>query len=313
MTKFPSPNAFISYSHDSDNHKQWVAELAGRLRGDGVATILDQWHAVPGDQLPEFMEREIRNNDYVLIICTPLYRQKSDEREGGVGYEGDIMTAEVFSRSNHRKYIPILAQGPWEQAAPSWLKGKYYIDLWSSYEQDQQYQDLLCTIHNTRPEPPPVRTGDARTKNEDELSASNPPESEGPIKIVGVDVDEVTEPKLDGSRGSALYKIPFRLSREPSNLWAEIFLKTWARPPQFTSMHRPGIVSLLGDQIILDGTTIEEVKKYHRATLLLCVKVANKEEVRFLEDQRMQDEAIRQRSEEHKENITKMSEDIEFD
>lgn len=105
------PKAFISYSWDDEAHKEWVAELAATLRGDGVETILDQWHAVPGDQLPSFMEREIRENEYVLIICTPNYRLKSDERKGGVGYEGDIMTAEVHTLGNHRKFIPVLARG----------------------------------------------------------------------------------------------------------------------------------------------------------------------------------------------------------
>ena len=58
-----APRAFISYSWDDDSHKQWVADLATDLRNDGVDAKLDQWHAVPGDQLPVFMEREIREND----------------------------------------------------------------------------------------------------------------------------------------------------------------------------------------------------------------------------------------------------------
>ena len=103
-----TPKAFISYSWDDDNHKLWVADLATRLREDGVETILDQWHAVPGDQLPQFMETEIRDNDYVLIICTPRYCIKSDERDGGVGYEGDIMTAEVHTLKNHRMYLSLI-------------------------------------------------------------------------------------------------------------------------------------------------------------------------------------------------------------
>ena len=123
-----NPKTFISYSWDNDFHKEWVLQLATDLRSDGVETILDQWHAVPGDQLPAFMEREIRENDYVIIVCTPNYKLKSDGRKGGVGYEGDIMTAEVHTQGNHRKFIPILAQGTWEKSAPSWLKGKYFVD-----------------------------------------------------------------------------------------------------------------------------------------------------------------------------------------
>jgi hypothetical protein len=98
------PTVFISYSWDDEVHKEWVRQLAARLRADGVDAPLDRWHAVPGDQLPEFIEREIRDNDYVLIICTPKYKDKSDKRIGGVGYEGDIMTGEVFTKQNHRKF-----------------------------------------------------------------------------------------------------------------------------------------------------------------------------------------------------------------
>lgn len=311
MTKIPK--AFISYSWDSDDHKEWVAELASRLRDDGVETILDQWHAVPGDQLPEFMEREIRNNDFVLIVCTPPYREKSDERKGGVGYEGDIMTAEVFSKSNHRKYIPILAVGSWKEAAPSWLKGKYFVDLSVADNFEQQYQDLLTTILGERVQPPPVKPKKGGTTIDQSETPSQDEAKSEPIKIMGVIVDEVTEPRLDRTRGSALYEVPFRLSRRPSSLWTNIFLQTWQRPPQFTSMHRPRIASIHGDKVILDGTTIEEIKNYHRATLMLCKKAANEEESRILEQQRLEAEAAKQRSEEHRDNISKLSEDLDFD
>ena len=112
---------FISYSRDNDDHKNWVRELAARLRSDGIDVTLDQWHLVPGDQLPEFMERSVRGSDYVLIICTYKYKERSNNRQGGVGYEGDIITAEFMATRNHRKFIPILRQQPWEDSAPNWL------------------------------------------------------------------------------------------------------------------------------------------------------------------------------------------------
>ncbi len=116
---------FISYSWDNDDHKNWVRELATRLRSDGIDVTLDQWHLVPGDQLPEFMERSVRESDYVLIVCTHKYKERSDNRRGGVGYEGDIITAEFMATRNHRKFIPILRQQPWEDSAPNWLLGSY--------------------------------------------------------------------------------------------------------------------------------------------------------------------------------------------
>jgi hypothetical protein len=47
-------------SWDSDAHKDWVRNLASQLRADGIESILDQWHLVPGDQLSQFMETEVR-------------------------------------------------------------------------------------------------------------------------------------------------------------------------------------------------------------------------------------------------------------
>jgi len=40
-------------------------------------------------------------------------------------------------------------------------------------------------------------------------------------------------------------------------------------------MHRPGIARVERDRIILDGTTIEEVERYHLKTLKLAVERAN--------------------------------------
>src|SRR3989338_9138291 len=46
-----SPTVFISYSHDSPEHKQWVEDLATRLRNSGVNAILDKWNLEPGSDV----------------------------------------------------------------------------------------------------------------------------------------------------------------------------------------------------------------------------------------------------------------------
>jgi hypothetical protein len=150
------PTAFISYSWDPEPHPSWVRELSARLRNDGIETILDQWHAIPGDNLPLFMEQAIRENDHVIVICTPAYKRKSDDRLGGVGYEGDIMTGEAFVLKNRRKFIPVLRAGDWASAAPSWLLGSYYVDL-RGHSWENRYHLLVDTLHNRLPEPPPVK------------------------------------------------------------------------------------------------------------------------------------------------------------
>lgn len=152
----PPPKAFISYAWESEVHKAWVRDFAARLRADGVEVHLDRWHLAHGDQLTEFMEREVRENDFVLIVCTPKYRERSDLRTGGVGYEGDIITSEVYTKRNHRKFIPILRLGTWEEAAPSWMRGKVYVDLEGNPYEKSSYQALLATLHSAQESAPPV-------------------------------------------------------------------------------------------------------------------------------------------------------------
>ncbi len=78
------PKVFISYSWEDDAHKDWVKQFANRLLSDGVNAIIDQYDLELGDRLPQFMEQSIANSDYVLIICTPTYKSKSDERKGAL-------------------------------------------------------------------------------------------------------------------------------------------------------------------------------------------------------------------------------------
>jgi TIR domain-containing protein len=149
-----APKAFISYSWDSEYHKDWVTQLATRLRADCIDISLDEWHLRPGDQLPKFMESAIRDSDFVLLVCTPRYREKSNERLGGVGYEGNIITGELYTRRNERKFIPLLRLSEWEFAAPSWLLGKYYIDFRDEPYSTKSYEELLSAMLGVLPTAP---------------------------------------------------------------------------------------------------------------------------------------------------------------
>lgn len=132
------------------------------------------------------------------------------------------------------------------------------------------------------------------------------------IEIIGIPEDEVTVPKNDGTRGSALYKIPLKLSGTPSREWARLFAQTWDRPPRFTTMHRPGIARVSGDRILLDGTTIEELQQYHLETLKLVVKVVN--EKCGEEEEKRQSAALRQKDQEekHRQKIQSMAKKMNF-
>ncbi|HXR36933.1 MAG TPA: hypothetical protein VN754_13335 [Candidatus Binataceae bacterium] len=147
------------------------------------------------------------------------------------------------------------------------------------------------------------------------MQGNHPQELEQePIKILGVMVDEVGVPRNDSSPGSALYEVPFQLSRQPSEQWTEFFTDTWNRPPfTISSMHRPGIARVEGDRIVLDGTTIEEVERYHVRTLKLAVDRANELSAKWRQSREERKKDLGHRQQEHRRRVKEVAKRLKFD
>lgn len=301
------PKVFISYAWEGEQHRAWVRALADRLLADGIEAIVDQYDLGLGDRLPQFMEESVTSADYVLIVCTRAYKAKADARAGGVGYEGHIISNELYSKRNDRKFIPVLKGGAPAECIPAFLAGKMGVDLGDGFD-GESYANLVATLFHAKRKPSVKQPRYSSTDSNAAPSGG----LEEPMRIVGIIVDEVTEPRNDGTPGCALYRVPFRLSRVPSSLWKQLFIQTWDMPPRFSTMHRPGIASISGDKIILDGTTIEEVRDVHRETLLLCVDKANDLEAHHVEQQRKEEERKRIEREAHKNNVIRIADDITF-
>ena len=137
------PKVFISYSHDTPEHKQWVSELGAKLHRKGVNIILDQWDLGPGDDVTQFMERGVRNSDRVLVICTDSYVRKANAGEGGVGYESRIITKQLVQDLGINKFIPIIRQALGEDKTPAFLETQVYIDFTDEDQFDEKFDELL--------------------------------------------------------------------------------------------------------------------------------------------------------------------------
>src|SRR5947208_15393071 len=103
----PPPKVFLSYSHDSELHKDWVHTLATRLVANGVDVLLDQWDLTLGSDLARFMESGLTGADRVLAICTSQYVAKANAGRGGVGYEKMILTAKLMQNVTEDRIIPV--------------------------------------------------------------------------------------------------------------------------------------------------------------------------------------------------------------
>ncbi len=151
-----APKVFISYSREGTAHEAWVLEFASQLRKNGVDASLDQWDLRPGHDLTLFMESQIRDSDFVILVCTPTYAEKSNIPRGGVGYEKNIISAELLQSQDLRpKFLPVLRDGDFSSALPTYLGSKYAIDLRPSQDQVQGIDDLLRAIHAVAPSSKP--------------------------------------------------------------------------------------------------------------------------------------------------------------
>ena len=109
---------FISYSHDSPEHADRVLALADRLRQDGIDSILDQYIlGSPDEGWPRWMDRQVRDADFVLMICTPTYHRRvmGEEQPGvghGVNWEGHLIYQHFYQDGTiNTRFLPILLEG----------------------------------------------------------------------------------------------------------------------------------------------------------------------------------------------------------
>ncbi|MFC0277051.1 toll/interleukin-1 receptor domain-containing protein [Enterococcus devriesei] len=267
----------IVYSWDNEDHVKWVKKLAMELEKHNIQVTYDQNSLELGDDVNQFMELAVDTASIILAICTEKYKMKIDNREGGSGYEGR-MIAQIM-RNHSAKIISITKDGYSDDKIPRALQGIYSLNLEEDLDK-QGFANLLQVIlgykvvkskekldpRKTIAEALDVDIDDVKT--DEELALSD-------IKILNIISEDVTLPKMDGSRGSALYNIPFKMSEIPTDRWNQYFIHFWNNPSKYSSMHRSKIASIERDVIWLNGTTIEEVKNYHRDTLILAVNEAN--------------------------------------
>lgn len=151
MATIPTPpRVFISYSWESDAHKDWIRGFAERLTQNGVNVRLDQWHIGPGQSLTQFMEAEVQASDFVLVICTKAYCRKALAREGGGGYEQQIITGNIVAGKPREQFIPLVRDGEFapgpDCAIPGQFMGIYAIDIRDGVDMDKATESLLRTI-----------------------------------------------------------------------------------------------------------------------------------------------------------------------
>lgn len=142
MVTSPSPIVFISYSHDSPEHRDRVLALSERLRRDGFDTRLDSYvNGAPATGWPRWTEDQLDAADCVLIVCTETYHRRFRGHELGTGkgvdFEGALITQDLYDERSHAtKFVPVLFTEADRIHIPRVLRGRthYTLDSEASYE-----------------------------------------------------------------------------------------------------------------------------------------------------------------------------------
>ena len=208
-----APKVFISYSHDSPAHKQWVGELASKLRHNGIDAVVDQWDLSPGDDITLFMEEGLSNSDRVLVICTDNYVRKANAGEGGVGYERMIVTAELVRNLGTNKFIPLIRNVSGAERTPKFLATRFFVDFTDDNQFDTQFETLLRELHKQ-----PKLVKPPLGKNP---FAIGPSGGETAKDVITVTAPEPIPPTVESP--SATYKTAMSLARQGDLLgWRQL-------------------------------------------------------------------------------------------
>lgn len=141
---------FISYSHDNEEHKNKVANLAAKLRVQGVDVELDTYTPHPDEGWPTYMLHNVVDSQFTLCICSQKYKDRFEQREPiGVGkgakFEGKLITQIIYESEVNGKFIPILLDsGYGEETIPIVLRQYTHYNI----SNDAEFIDLYAKLIN---------------------------------------------------------------------------------------------------------------------------------------------------------------------
>lgn len=148
---------FISYSHDSLEHENRVLELSDRLREDGIDANIDQYQSAPPEGWQLWMEKEIRDSQFVLLVCTETYlrRVMKEEEQGkglGVIWESTIAIQHLYNAGVvNKKFIPIVFGRENTTHIPISLQPTTYYDVSTEQGYASLYRRLTNQPYTTKP------------------------------------------------------------------------------------------------------------------------------------------------------------------
>jgi small GTP-binding protein len=151
--KITPPECFVSYAWGEPEHERWVEKrLATDLQKAGIEVVLDRWHnAQVGANVARFIER-IEKCDLILMVGTPLYRQKYENK---VSIAGSVVAAEVDlinsrllgTEAQKATVLPLLLIGEKKESLPPLVHGRVHGDFRNEGAYFTRAFDLILDLY----------------------------------------------------------------------------------------------------------------------------------------------------------------------
>lgn len=161
ISKINHPKVFISYSRDNPEHNDFVLAFSDSLCEYEIDVELDQYHLSPPEGWPRWMDRQIRDSDFVLMICTETYyRRVMGEEEPGKGHgvlwESNLIYQHLYDAgTKNEKFVPILVKDGRPAFIPTPVKGSTHYRINKPHMSDSEYEKLLRRLTNQHSTPKP--------------------------------------------------------------------------------------------------------------------------------------------------------------
>ncbi len=144
------PTVFISYSHDSPVHTDEVLAFSKRLREDGIDAIIDQYEPWPEKGWAQWMLRQEREADFVLMICTEMYYKGVMDKlapgeKQGIKYEWNLINGNFYKAGSvNKRFLPVFL----EKQCDEWTPDPFQAMPWFCVVTDEGYEDLYRRLRD---------------------------------------------------------------------------------------------------------------------------------------------------------------------
>lgn len=123
------PRVFISYAHDSAEHKEQVRRFCTFLREKvGIDAHLDQWYDDGRRDWSEWAIEQLNKADFILIVASPAYKRRADgtappDEGRGARFEAMIIRDNLTRNlpKETRRMLPVVLPGRSVADIPTFL------------------------------------------------------------------------------------------------------------------------------------------------------------------------------------------------